>query len=65
MVINIKKKKQSSHIQPQIEESNSEGRCLVQRILHQQDVQEKEVVENLSHQFYDPVADYMTTLFCQ
>ena len=39
------KNNQSSHIQPQIEESNSEGICHVQRILHQQDVQEKEAVK--------------------
>ena len=56
---------QSSHIQPQIEESNSEGSCPIQRSLHQQDVQEKEAAEDLSHQFYDQVVDYMTTLFCQ
>ena len=40
---------QSSHIQPQIEESNSEGSFPVQRSLHQQDAQEKEAAKNLSH----------------
>ena len=54
---------QSSHIQSQIEDSNNEGSCPVQRILHQQDVQEKEAAESFSHQFYDLVADYMTTFF--
>ena len=56
---------QPSHIQPQIEESNSEGSCHVQRGLHQQDVQEKEAAENWSHQFYDLVEDYMENFFCQ
>ena len=56
---------QYSHIQPQIEESNSEGSCRVQRSLHQQNFQEKEAAENWSHQFYGPVVDYMETFFCQ
>ena len=64
MVIS-KKKNQTSHIQPQIEESNSEGSCPVQISLHQQDVQEKEAAENLFHRFYDLMADYMRNFFCQ
>ena len=49
----------------QIEESNSKGSCLVQRNLHQQNVQEKEAAEILSHHFYDSVAEYMKNFLYQ
>ena len=60
--LSAKNNNQPSHIQPQIEESNNEGSCPIQIGLHHQDVQEKEVEKSWSHQFYDPVVDYMENL---
>ena len=49
----------------QIEESNNEESCPVQRRLYHQNVQEKEAAEILSHHFYDLVVVYMTNFFDQ
>ena len=56
---------QVPHTQFLIENSKNERSCHVQRSLHQQNVQEKKVTKVLSHDFYDPVAEYMENFFSQ